>query len=916
MMDKSICLNMIVKDEAHVIRSTLENICENIPITYYVISDTGSSDNTVQIINDFFNEKNIKGEIYHDQWKDFGYNRTLALKHAYKKTKYLFIFDADDKINGEFNFNVDLNNEIDAYFFKFGDAFKYKRILLINNHLEWSFIGVLHEYLDCNSKKVFNNTIIEGDYFIDSGKTGSRSNDPEKYHKDAIILENAYYEAEKNNEHIRIRYAFYCAQSYKDSGQDEKAIEWYKKRADLKDWEQEVYYSYLTIGRLYMKLKEHEKAIFYWSVSLDVDKERYECIYEIISFFRQTGKYYLAYNYYLMIDRKNINLDNKLFVFSPIYYYLLDYEMSIIYFQIKKYSEGVHSYHKLFSVCEIIDNNRKLLLLNDFIFYLDYLMYDLNLFESYFNFVQNIYLNGIKFNEDNILNINKTINCFEKLYNKESNLISKRICKEKKNINVMLTITTCKRYDLFERTINSFLSCCLDIDKIDLFFCVDDNSDKNDREKMLRNYSFFKYYFKTNNEKGHLSSMNIIWNKLNTLKPKYWIHLEDDWLFIKPCKYIEKSISFLDKYDKKGVHQILFNKNYGEIISDYQLVGGKPLQKGKFLLHIKDEPNLIGSNCAYWPHYSFRPSMSLVDTILKLGNYNSPNTFFERDYADKYFSNGFRSGFFNEITCIHIGKLSSNRLIDKQKNAYELNEVSQFDEEFIYLKGFDYYDHDVDFKPNNSFIEMKNYLITNEKSIAFNSLGYFKHSVDLTKLIKFPDDNHGLYININRYNNKYNCSIKDILSNKNNNNNKIIYIKNYDYLNNETNNENIINKDEINKLFENDLNINAIVSNGYIINNINFDNLIKKENSGIYININSLSEENSYLKIMNINSLDKDFEVNYNSTDFKDILSDFNNEYVAYTSNGFFKKNIDFNNLVDVHQLYESWMYINLKKIL
>jgi hypothetical protein len=36
-----------------------------------------------------FESKNIKGEIHFDEWKDFGYNRTLALKYAYKKSDYL-----------------------------------------------------------------------------------------------------------------------------------------------------------------------------------------------------------------------------------------------------------------------------------------------------------------------------------------------------------------------------------------------------------------------------------------------------------------------------------------------------------------------------------------------------------------------------------------------------------------------------------------------------------------------------------------------------------------------------------------------------------------------------------------------------------------------------------------------------------
>ena len=36
----------------------------------------------------------------------------------------------------------------DAYYFRFDNNLLYKRILLVDNHLEWVFVGVLHEYLD------------------------------------------------------------------------------------------------------------------------------------------------------------------------------------------------------------------------------------------------------------------------------------------------------------------------------------------------------------------------------------------------------------------------------------------------------------------------------------------------------------------------------------------------------------------------------------------------------------------------------------------------------------------------------------------------------------------------------------------------------------------------------------------------
>lgn len=58
-----------------------------------------------------------------------------------------------------------------------------------------------------------------------------------------------------------------------------------------------------------------------------------------------------------------------------------------------------------------------------------------------------------------------------------------------------------------------------------------------------------------------------------------------------------------------------------------------------------------------------------METILSLGNFDSPNVFFERDYANKYTEAGFKSAFFQEIPCTHIGKLTH----ETGANAYTLN---------------------------------------------------------------------------------------------------------------------------------------------------------------------------------------------------------------------------------------------------
>ena len=82
---------MIVKNESHIIEETLKNICQYVPLDYWVISDTGSSDNTKEIIENFFKMKNIPGELIDNKWKDFAYNRTKALECAFNKTDYLFM---------------------------------------------------------------------------------------------------------------------------------------------------------------------------------------------------------------------------------------------------------------------------------------------------------------------------------------------------------------------------------------------------------------------------------------------------------------------------------------------------------------------------------------------------------------------------------------------------------------------------------------------------------------------------------------------------------------------------------------------------------------------------------------------------------------------------------------------------------
>ena len=135
----SICLNMIVKDESHIIQETLRKLCDKINFSYWVICDTGSTDNTPKIIEDFFKSRGISGEMFYDNWKNFAHNRTLALSRAFKKTDLLLVFDADDEIVGEINMPSEVT--ADEYHLQFGSSMgpSYTRVLLINNQKPFEY---------------------------------------------------------------------------------------------------------------------------------------------------------------------------------------------------------------------------------------------------------------------------------------------------------------------------------------------------------------------------------------------------------------------------------------------------------------------------------------------------------------------------------------------------------------------------------------------------------------------------------------------------------------------------------------------------------------------------------------------------------------------------------------------------------
>jgi tetratricopeptide (TPR) repeat protein len=318
----TLCLNMIVKNESKIITRLLDSVLSIIDC--YCICDTGSTDNTIQIITDYFKSKNIPGKVVEEPFKNFCHNRNFALKSCIKMSDYVILLDADMILEVK-NFNKEFLKSADSFYILQGnDSFYYQNMRIVKNNGLYSYCGVTHEYINTPS----NNSLLlfeKCDLFIrDIGDGGAKH---DKFERDIKLLLDGLKE-EPNNE----RYHFYLANSYHDSGKFDEAITTYKKRIELKGWREEVWYSYYRIGLCYKNKGKMDDAIHYWMEGYEFYPDRLEGLYEIIKYYRLNSKVKLGYMFYKearkMLDLNN-KLDNYLFLHSDVYTSKIYYEFTV-----------------------------------------------------------------------------------------------------------------------------------------------------------------------------------------------------------------------------------------------------------------------------------------------------------------------------------------------------------------------------------------------------------------------------------------------------------------------------------------------------------------------------------------------------------------------------------------------------------
>ncbi|GMI07997.1 hypothetical protein TrVE_jg13318 [Triparma verrucosa] len=245
-----------------------------------------------------------------------------------------------------------------------------------------------------------------------------------------------------------------------------------------------------------------------------------------------------------------------------------------------------------------------------------------------------------------------------------------------------VAITTCKRLPLFIKTVDSFLSSLGGVESasrsICAFLVVDDSSSEQDRLEMQSRYPSFNFYWKSEDEKGHAKSMNII---LNLVKTRYLMYLEDDWQFLVPpssgpTRLITEPMTVLST---TSCAQVLLNDQssrfcaYASPISsclDSGNVGKAGWNRGEYVEHEFGTVHPL-HEFTYWPGFSLNPGIWDLRRLRRglegVGErfvFDHEDERFEQSFSVKCLNGGLDFAHLPRINVRHIGTEVSSYVLN------------------------------------------------------------------------------------------------------------------------------------------------------------------------------------------------------------------------------------------------------------
>jgi tetratricopeptide (TPR) repeat protein len=159
------------------------------------------------------------------------------------------------------------------------------------------------------------------------------------------------------------RTVFYLAQTLRDLGRGDEAIDLYRRRAAMGGWPEEAFYSLYQVGVLSDRAGQRDQAMIGLFEAWNNRPQRAEPLYELAWMFRERQQYHAAH----LVSERGIHLPvpaGSLFVHRWMYQWGLLFEYSIAAYWVGQPKAALQACDRLLAVRDLPDLYRRQTVIN------------------------------------------------------------------------------------------------------------------------------------------------------------------------------------------------------------------------------------------------------------------------------------------------------------------------------------------------------------------------------------------------------------------------------------------------------------------------------------------------------------------------------------------------------------------------
>jgi len=313
----------MVKNEASVMCDTLKpfiDTCMTEPLAFFIF-DTGSTDSTMAITQQYFEENNVHNTVIKQEpFIDFATSRNRALElaeQAFPAASFMLMLDAEwylHNVAGLIDFchvhKTDTNTSYLMRIMSTSLDFYTPRLIRCRSGVQ--FVGKVHEVLN----QVSNIKAPQNCFFIWNPSAAGQEKSRKRWLRDLDNLLKVHKETPQDP-----RTTFYIAQTYQCLNDLENARIWYELRTKMPGWDEENFMAHYRLAQVNESLNCWDRALANYLEAFSLRHCRAEPLVRLAEHYYKTGELALCFLFSQRAAQIPYPAQDVLFIDKELYTY-------------------------------------------------------------------------------------------------------------------------------------------------------------------------------------------------------------------------------------------------------------------------------------------------------------------------------------------------------------------------------------------------------------------------------------------------------------------------------------------------------------------------------------------------------------------------------------------------------------------